>query len=150
MSLLRFTSVHSSHTAPPKTKLTNPLHLSSLDYHVQSCCNTSKFVATRLSGSADVFFADDEKTFADLQARIAATIELLQSVAPETFEGKEDQALLVEKKAYGAFSFTGQSYVSEFAIPNFHFHLSTAYCLLRHQGVALDAMDYLRGVLVKV
>lgn len=50
----------------------------------------------------------------------------------------------------GNFGFTAQRYVSEMAIPNFHFHLSSAYCILRHQGVPIGAMDYLTGVLEKV
>lgn len=49
----------------------------------------------------------------------------------------------------GNFKFTGQRYVSEFAIPNFHFHLSSAYCILRHQGVPLGALDYMKDVFEK-
>lgn len=104
--------------------------------------------ASRMSGATDVFFADDEKTFEDLQTRIAETIELLEGFTSEQFEGKEEKELIMESKA-GDFRFTGQSYLSEFAIPNFHFHLTTAYCLLRQQGVPLTAFDYLRGVMVK-
>jgi len=54
------------------------------------------------------------------------------------------------KTPYGTYKFTGYTYVSEFAIPNFHFHLSTAYCILRQQGVPIDAVDYLKDVCVKV
>ncbi|KAJ4386141.1 hypothetical protein N0V93_009034 [Gnomoniopsis smithogilvyi] len=120
-----------------------------LDYQVQSCCNTAKFVASRVGGAEDVFFEDEEKTFDELTERITKTIEVLKKVDPKGFEGKEDEEVLMESKM-GTFRFTGQRYVSEFAIPNFHFHLSTAYCILRHQGVPLSAFDYMKGVFEKV
>lgn len=116
---------------------------------MQSSCNTAKFVVSRIGGKEDVFFEDNEKTFDELQGRIAKTIELLESVDPPSFDGKEDQEIIMESKM-GNFRFTGQRYVSEFAIPNFHFHLTTAYCILRQQGAPIGAMDYLKGVLEKV
>ncbi|CAN8100011.1 unnamed protein product [Discula destructiva] len=119
-----------------------------LDYQVQCCCNTAKFIASRVGGAEDVFFADDEKTFDDLQGRIAKTIQLLSGIKPEALDGKEEQKIVMESKM-GDFAFTGQSYISEFAIPNFHFHLSTAYCILRNRGVPLGALDYLKDVFEK-
>ncbi|KAJ4419959.1 hypothetical protein N0V82_004674 [Gnomoniopsis sp. IMI 355080] len=119
-----------------------------LDYQVQSCCNTAKFLAARVGGAENVFFEDNEKTFDELTARITNTIELLKNVDPKGFGGKEDKEVLMESKM-GTFRFTGQRYVSEFAIPNFHFHLSTAYCILRHQGVPLGALDYMKDVFEK-
>lgn len=74
---------------------------------------------------------------------------MLESVDPGAFDGKEEEEVIMETRM-GNFRFTGQSYVSEFAIPNFHFHLTTAYCILRTLGVELGAMDYLGGVLHKV
>lgn len=122
---------------------------SRLDYQVQSCCNTAKFLVARVGGAENVFFEDNEKTFDELQERIAKTIELLKAVDPKPFDGKEDQEVKMETKM-GNFRFTGQRYVSEFAIPNFHFHLSSAYCILRHLGVSLGALDYMKDVFEKV
>lgn len=120
-----------------------------LDYQVQSCCNTAKFLAARVSGTESVFFEDNEKTFDELQERIAKTVQLLQKVDAKSFDGKEDKEVIMETKM-GNFRFTGQRYVSEYALPNFHFHLTTAYCILRHLGVPLGALDYLKDVLEKV
>lgn len=116
---------------------------------MQSSCNTAKFLVTRIGGTEDVFFEDNEKTFDELQGRIAKTIDLLQGADAASFDGKEDREVLMESKM-GTFRFTGQRYVSEFAIPNFHFHLTTAYCILRHLGVPIGAMDYLKDVMEKV
>jgi len=62
-------------------------------------------------------------------------------------EGKETVEVLVETQKMGNFRFnTAQRYVSEYAMPNFHFHLTTAYCILRHMGVEIGAMDYMKDV----
>lgn len=122
------------------------LTASRLDYQVYCCCNTAKFLASRLSGTESVFFEDDEKTFDEFRGRIAKTVEILKAVDPQTFKGKETQEIVMETKR-GNFRFIGQRYVSEFALPNFHFHLSSAYCILRNQGVPLDALDYLKDVM---
>jgi len=96
-----------------------------------------------------VVLEDNETTFDQLQARITRTIEILQSVDPSSLDGKEDEEVIMET-GMGNFRFTGQSYVSEFAIPNFHFHLSTAYCILRHLGVDIGAFDYMKDIFHKV
>lgn len=57
--------------------------------------------------------------------------------------GREDDEILMETKSMGTFRFTGYSYVVQYACPNFHFHLGSAYCILRHLGVPLTAFDYL-------
>jgi hypothetical protein len=97
----------------------------------------------------DTHFPDDETTFAQLQDRIAATVSLLEAVDPKAFDGREEEEVIMETRM-GNFRFTGQDYVSEFAIPNFHFHLTSAYCILRTLGVELGAMDYLGGAFRKV
>lgn len=94
-------------------------------------------------------FEDNETTFAELQDRIARTISVLESVDPKSMDGLEDKEVIMESKM-GNFTFSGQRYVSEYAIPNFHFHLTSAYCLLRQQGVPVGAFDYLKDVFVKV
>ncbi|KAK5683670.1 hypothetical protein LTS10_005204 [Elasticomyces elasticus] len=113
-----------------------------LPYQIQSCCNTIKFMLPRIGGLEDRHFPDDEKTFDELQSRITTTIDLLASVPEDAFAGKENEQVLMESKI-GTFKFTGQSYVSEFTLPNYHFHQASAYCILRHLGVDVGAMDYL-------
>ncbi|KAJ7154203.1 hypothetical protein C8R46DRAFT_1119012 [Mycena filopes] len=111
-----------------------------LDYQVYSCCNTAKFLASRVGGAPDVFFADDEKTFAELQTRVDRTVDILKALPENCMDGKEDAEIVMEKQG---FRFTGVRYVTELAVPNFHFHLSSAYCIVRHLGVPVGAMDYL-------
>jgi hypothetical protein len=94
-------------------------------------------------------FPDNETTFDELQERITKTLKILEEASPSGFEGKEDQEIIMETRM-GNFRFTGQRYVSEYAIPNFHFHLTSAYCILRHLGVPIGAMDYLKDVFEKV
>jgi hypothetical protein len=94
-------------------------------------------------------FEDDETTFAQLQCRIKSAIEALEIIEPSTMARREDNELIMESKI-GNFRFnTSQRYVSEFALPNFYFHLSTGYCILRQKGVQIGAMDYLKNVLIK-
>lgn len=116
---------------------------------MQACCNTVKFVASRLGGNEDVFFEDDEKTFDELLGRIARTVEVLQRVDAASMDGKEGEEVVMDTRM-GKFRFTGQRYISEFVLPNFHFHLSTAYCIMRHLGVPLGALDYMKDVFEKV
>ncbi|KAM0427607.1 hypothetical protein ACHAPT_007568 [Fusarium lateritium] len=120
-----------------------------LPYQVQSCSNTAKFAVSRLGAPNIPIFEDDETTFTDLQSRIDRTIQVLESVDPACINGKENQEILMETKV-GDFRFTGQRYISEYVLPNFHFHLTSAYCIMRAQGVPLGAFDYLKDVFEKV
>lgn len=113
--------------------------------------NTAKFLCVRAFGIENIALEDDETTFPELRARIAKTIEILQSVDATKIDAKKsiEEPIIMESKI-GDFKFeSGQAYLSEFAIPNFHFHLSTAYCILRSLGVPLGAMDYLNDVFHK-
>ncbi|TKA83345.1 hypothetical protein B0A55_00628 [Friedmanniomyces simplex] len=122
-----------------------------LPYQVQSCCNTAKFLLPRLGKLPDTYFPDDETTFAALQHRIATTIDLLQTLPEHAFDGKEAEQVLIETKQMGSFKFTGLGYVRDYTVPYFHFHLTSAYCILRHLGVDVGAFDYLgRDTFVKV
>ncbi|KAI3543224.1 hypothetical protein CABS03_03212 [Colletotrichum abscissum] len=135
--------------------LPSPSPKYSLDYQVQSISNTAKFLATRVARAPDTYFPDDETTFPQLQSRVDATVAILAALDPETSmpAGREDDEILMETKSMGTFRFTGYSYVVQYACPNFHFHLGSAYCILRHLGVPLTAFDYLdtqRDLFVKV
>jgi uncharacterized protein len=109
---------------------------------VQRASDTAKFAVARLSGTPGPSMADDEASFAELAARISATVEYLKSVPADAVNGREDAD--VELKAGGgSFMLKGLGYAQGFALPNFYFHITTAYAILRHKGVPLGKMDYL-------
>ncbi|KAH8841363.1 hypothetical protein MCOR27_000945 [Pyricularia oryzae] len=116
-----------------------------LAYQVQSCSNTARFVLSRVGRIPHVPMEDNETTFAELRDRVARTIKVLEEFDAKALDRPADEEVVMETKV-GRFGFTCQSYISEFAIPNFHFHLSTAYCILRGQKVPLEALDYLKDV----
>jgi hypothetical protein len=109
---------------------------------VQRASDTAKGCAARLSGLDNPSFPDNEKSFAELQARIARTVDFLKSVTPDRIDGSEGKA--IEIKAGGnVLRFKGEDYLLTFALPNFYFHVTTAYDILRHNGVPLGKPDYL-------
>ena len=111
---------------------------------VQRASDTAKATAARLAGIQSPSFPDTEKTFAELQARIKKTVDFLQSVKAAEIDGGEQRT--IELKAGGReLKFTGVDYLFGFALPNFFFHVTTAYAILRHKGVPLGKMDYLGG-----
>jgi len=119
-------------------------HLS-LTYQIQSMSNTAKFLAVRIGGAENIVLPDDETTFEQLQARITRSIDILSSLDKDSMNGWEDKEVLVTVANGSKFKIEdGVKYVNEYAVPNFHFHMSTAYCILRHLGVPIDAMDYLK------
>ena len=109
---------------------------------IQRASDSAKGAATRLAGLPSVALADDEATFADLRGRIARTLEIIEGVDPAALDGAEDRTVVLSLPS-GALTFTGQSYLLGFALPNFFFHVTTAYAILRHAGVPLGKMDYL-------
>jgi hypothetical protein len=116
-----------------------------LTAQVQFACDTAKGTVTRLGELEPVAMADTEQSFAELQARIAKTIALLEAVPREKIDGRED-AIVTLKVPGGEIPFTGSSHVLTFSLPNFYFHLSMAYALLRQAGVAVGKLDFLGGI----
>jgi hypothetical protein len=111
---------------------------------VQRASDAAKGAVARLGGIDNPSFPDTEKTFAELQARIKKTIDFLQGVKPAQIDGSEQKT--IEMKAGGReLKFTGLDYLLGFALPNFFFHVTTAYAILRHKGVPIGKMDYLGG-----
>ena len=107
-------------------------------------CDTAKGMAARLAEMENPVFEDNETTFDELQARITKTLEFMATVPDSAFEGAEDRKIVLQT-GKGEFEFTGEGYLATFAIPNFYFHMTTAYNILRHNGVELGKVDYLRG-----
>ena len=96
----------------------------------------------RLTGTTFPSFADDETSLDALQERVARTAALLRGVTPAAFEHSEDREISIGSGA-GKRVFKGTGYLFGFGLPNFYFHLATAYGLLRHHGVALGKRDFL-------
>jgi hypothetical protein len=115
-----------------------------LPFQIQSASDASKGCAARLAGIAAPAMADTETTFPELQARIAKTVEFLNSVTREQLAGAETREVVL-KFPNGEMKFTGADYVTNFALPNFFFHVTTAYAILRHKGIGIGKMDFLGG-----
>lgn len=111
---------------------------------VQRASDTAKFGAARLSGGQSPSFPDDETTLEQLQARIASTVAYLQGVPAVEIEGQEAREIRFTA-GQNALQFSGADYVLTFLLPNFYFHLTTAYGVLRHKGVPLGKLDFMRG-----
>lgn len=115
-----------------------------LSRQVQIASDAAKGAGARLAGLPVPSFPDEEKTFAELQARINRTIDFLSGIPKEQFAGGETRP--VSLKAGGReLNFTGAAYLETWAKPNFYFHATTAYAILRHGGVELGKQDYLAG-----
>lgn len=112
---------------------------------VQITCDMAKGAAARLSGQEVPVMPDNEASFAELHQRIEKTIAYLQRFQSHDFADADGRAIKLQSKSR-EFSFTAEGYLLTFAIPNFYFHLTTAYAILRHQGVELGKMDYLGTV----
>ena len=112
---------------------------------VQRASDTAKGCAARLAGIDNPSFADTETTFAQLQERIARTVAFLQGVKREQIDGSEDKPIVL-KAGSTTLDFTGTSYLLGFVVPNFYFHVTTAYDILRHKGVGVGKLDYLGPV----
>ncbi|MBV9062894.1 MAG: DUF1993 domain-containing protein, partial [Alphaproteobacteria bacterium] len=109
---------------------------------IQIVSDTAKGCAARLTGSEPPAFPDDEKTFPELRQRIVKTIDYLKSFRAEQFEGADTRKVTL-KFPNGSMSFSGSEYVTGFVLPNFYFHVTAAYAILRHNGIGVGKMDYL-------
>ncbi len=109
---------------------------------VQTACDSPKLCIARLSGVAAPVNDDTETTIAELQARIADTLAYIASVPRAAIDGQEAREVTLTFPG-GEMKFLGQPYVTSFAVPNFYFHLTTAYALLRGAGVPVGKRDYM-------
>jgi hypothetical protein len=109
---------------------------------VQIACDTAKGAVARLAGVDIPRHEDVEKTLQDLKARIAKTLDFVQSLKAERIEGTEEKEIVLQMRN-GERRYTGLQYLMGHALPNFYFHVTTAYNILRHNGVELGKADYL-------
>ena len=115
-----------------------------LTKQVQIACDQVKNGMARIAGVEPPKFEDDEASFADLQERIAKTITFTNNLRPEQINGTEAKEIKFSIKEW-KFEFVGEQYLLTWIIPNFYFHVTTAYDILRHQGVEIGKTDYLGG-----
>ncbi|MGD0189699.1 MAG: DUF1993 domain-containing protein [Rhizomicrobium sp.] len=115
-----------------------------LTRQIQIASDSAKGCAARLAGIEAPAMPDTETTFPELHTRIAKTIEFLKSVKREQLEGAEDRTVML-KFPQGEMKFSGREFLTNFALPNFYFHVTTAYDLLRHSGITIGKTDYLGG-----
>ena len=110
----------------------------------QMASDGAKGAAARLAGVEIPSMADTETTFPELQARIEKTIAFLKSLDRAAFEGA-DAREIVMKVGPQEWKMSGQQFLTTFALPNFFFHVTTAYAILRHNGVEIGKRDFLGG-----
>jgi hypothetical protein len=108
---------------------------------VQAACDNAKFAAARLSGKEAPKHPDTEQTVDEVRARIQSCLAFLETLKPADFEGAE--ARLIDLHFMPGKVIKGSDYLTEMALPNFYFHLTTAYAILRHNGVPLGKSDFI-------
>jgi hypothetical protein len=114
---------------------------------VQTSCDTAKLAASRLSGKDAPKHADTEATLDDLHTRVRSVIEYLDGFTAKDFEGAATRS--ITQPRWEGKTMTGHDYFVEHALPNFFFHLTHAYALLRHNGVSLGKRDYLGALTMR-
>jgi len=112
---------------------------------IRIACDAAKNGSARVSGLEAPRFADDETTFDQLQARIQSTLAWLETLPVDAFDGREAANITFPIGRDKTRTMSGEAYLKQNALPNFFFHLVTAYNLLRHGGVDLGKVDYLMG-----
>ena len=113
-----------------------------LTSQVQIACDTAKGLVARLAGVDIPAFEDNEKTIAELKARIAKTIAFIQTITPAQIDGTEDKDI-VTKRGEKETHYKGMQFLLGHAVPNVYFHVTTAYNILRHNGVEIGKRDFL-------
>lgn len=113
-----------------------------LKFQISSVTDHAKFIAARLSGKTPPVWPDDEKSFADLKARVQKAIDYLATFTPEDLEGAATCPITTRIQGQDK-TITGEEYFLTRALPNFYFHLTTAYALLRKGGVPVGKGDFL-------
>jgi uncharacterized protein len=109
---------------------------------VQIASDAAKYCIARLAGIEAPKFEDDETTLGELRQRIRRTVDFLKSVSAAQIDGSDDKDIVVPRRD-GPMTLKGEVYLKHYALPNFFFHVTTAYALLRHNGVELGKGDYL-------
>lgn len=110
---------------------------------VQIASDAAKGCVARLVGIEVPRWADEEASLDDLRARVRRTIEYVQAIPAELFEGADSREIVVPLRNRDPLRYSGEDFLRQWALPNFFFHVTTTYALLRHAGVELGKADYL-------
>jgi hypothetical protein len=113
-----------------------------LTRQIQIATDQAKGMAARLAGVEVPSYPDTESSIDELKARLAKTVDYLKSFSPEQFEGCEEREVTMKMRS-GDRTFNGRDYAFGFVLPNFYFHVTTAYDILRHTGVELGKLDFM-------
>jgi hypothetical protein len=116
-----------------------------LSAQIQIACDTAKGAAARLAGVAVPKHEDTEATLGELKARVAKTLDFIKTIKPEQLQGAETREVVLQFPQT-TLKFNGLNYLTNFALPNFFFHMTMAYALLRKNGVELGKRDFLGPV----
>jgi hypothetical protein len=117
---------------------------------VQSACDQAKNGGARLAGVDPPRYEDNEKTIAELKARIAKTIDYIKTLDAGKIDASAEREIAFPLGPNTKGHMKGADYLNHFALPNFHFHLATAYDILRHNGVEIGKRDFLGAIPVRV
>ena len=115
-----------------------------LSRQIQIACDMAKGGAARLGGVEVPKYEDNEVSIDDLKARIAKTIAFVQSVPEAQFGDSDTRSVTIQQRGESV-TMAGQKYLNNFVLPNFFFHMTTAYAILRHNGVPLGKVDFTGG-----
>lgn len=110
---------------------------------VQIACDFAKSVSARIAGVDVPAYDDKEESFSDLQARIAKTLAFVESLSAAQIDGSEGRRIVTQAGTPKEKIFNGQSYLLNYGLPQFFFHTTTAYAILRHSGVEVGKKDYI-------
>jgi hypothetical protein len=108
----------------------------------------AKGASSRLAGVEVPKYEDTETTFAELQARIAKTMDHLASLTPAQFDGAETRPVTIPLRGEPV-TFQGRAYLFHYALPNFYFHVTTAYAILRHNGLEIGKPDFIHQLITE-
>jgi uncharacterized protein len=117
---------------------------------VQVACDQAKNGASRLAGVEPPKFEDSEKTIEDLKARIAKTLAYVKSLDAAKIDAASDREITFPLGPVNKGSMKGDDYLTHFVLPNFYFHLTAAYAILRHAGVDVGKRDFLGQIPLKI
>lgn len=113
-----------------------------LTKQIQIACDHAKGCVARLAGHPPEPMEDNETTFAELQTRIKKVLAIVEGYKPDQLEGSETREIVI-KIPNMELKFSGIDYVTQWAMPNFYFHATMAYAILRHNGIELGKRDFL-------
>ena len=116
-----------------------------LSRQVQIACDHANGAVARLAGVDIPKHEDNEQTFEELQARIAKTVAFVETFTAAQIDGSEERDIVYPTSSRGDLHFKGVDYLLGFALPNFYFHVVTAYDILRANGVEIGKRDFLAG-----